>query len=121
MAKGAPKNVDEYVRQQAEPTREALEKVRAAIRRALPHAEEVISYKMAAYRLNGKVVLYFAGWKEHYSVYPAGERVMREMESELAPYDVRRGTIRFPLGKPVPAKLIEKIAKLREDEVLRRS
>lgn len=121
MAKKAPKNVDEYVEQQPERTRAALERVREAIQRALPQAEETISYNMAAYKMNGDAVLYFAGWKKHYSVYPAGELVMAALKKELAAYEVQRGTVRFPLDQPVPEKLIEKIAKLRAQEVLGRA
>jgi uncharacterized protein YdhG (YjbR/CyaY superfamily) len=118
VATKAPGTVDEYLERQPDRTRAALEIVRAAIQRALPNAEETISYSMAAYRLGGKIVLYFAGWKEHYSMYPAGELVMAALKKELAGCQVQRGTIRFPLSEPVPASLIEKIATLRAEEVL---
>ena len=120
MANNAPKSVDDYLKQLPERTRLPLEQVRNAIRRALPNADEVISYKIAAYEVNGKIALYVAGWKQHYSLYPAGDRVMTALKKELTPYKVQRGTIRFPLDKPVPAKLIEKIARLRAEEVLGR-
>ena len=61
-------------------------------------------------------MLFFAGWKEHYSLYPAGSR-LAALKKELAPYKVSKGTIRFPLSEPVPVKLIERIAKLRAKEV----
>lgn len=117
MSKATPRSVDEYLAQQPERARTALKKVRSAIRRALPQADEVISYKMAAYKVNGKIAVYFAGWKEHYSLYPVGERVMSTLKEELAPFEVQRGTIRFPLSEPVPEKLIEHIARLRAEEV----
>ena len=120
MANNAPNSVDDYLKQLPERTRLPLEQVRNAIRRALPNADEVISYKIAAYEVNGKIALYVAGWKQHYSLYPAGDRVMTALKKELTPYKVQRGTIRFPLDKPVPAKLIEKIARLRAEEVLGR-
>ncbi len=108
--------VDDYLAAQSEAARLVLEHVRASIRKALPDAEEVISYKMPAYRLNGRVVIYFAGWKRHYSIYPAGDRVMTELKNELAPYEIDQGTIRFPLAAPAPPTLIERIAKLRIEE-----
>ena len=81
------------------------------IRRALPAAEETISYQIPCYRLHGTYVVYFAGWKEHYSLYPVTEGVVARLGSELRPYQVSKGTARFPLSRPVPAKLIERIAK----------
>jgi uncharacterized protein YdhG (YjbR/CyaY superfamily) len=94
-----------------------LDRVRATIRKALPGAEEVISYQIPAYKIPGGAVVYFAGWKQHYSLYPASARVVEAFEKELAPYSVSKGTIRFPLAKPVPVRLIEQIAKLRAKEV----
>jgi uncharacterized protein YdhG (YjbR/CyaY superfamily) len=120
MAKNVPSSVEEYLAQRPVSTRAALETVRGAIRRALPHADEVIAYAIPAYKLDGKVALYFAGWKEHYSLYPAGDLVLAELRKELQPYEVQRGTIRFPLNRPVPVTLIEKIAALRADDVFRR-
>ncbi|MBL8228354.1 MAG: DUF1801 domain-containing protein [Bryobacterales bacterium] len=108
--------VDEYIAAQPETSRPILERVRAIIRKALPKAEEVISYSIAAYRLHGRVVIYFAGWKQHYSVYPATAQAVAAMKDELAPYEMSKGTIRFPLDAPVPAKLIAKFAKLRAAE-----
>jgi uncharacterized protein YdhG (YjbR/CyaY superfamily) len=61
-------------------------------------------------------VLYFAGWKQHYSLYPAGEHVVATFKDQLSSYEVTKGTIRFPLSEPVPVKLIERIAKFRAKE-----
>lgn len=107
------KSVDEYIAAQPAATQAALNQVRRAIRKALPNAEEVISYKMPAYRLHGEIALYFAGWKRHYSLYPAGKRLVAALQDQLAHYKVSKGTIQFPLSEPVPAKLIERIAKFR--------
>ncbi len=90
--------------------------VRSAIRAALPKAEEVISYNMPAYKLHGEVLLYFAGWKQHYSLYPASPRLVAAFKDELAPFKVDKGTIRFPLSAPVPRKLIAEMAKFRQAE-----
>jgi uncharacterized protein YdhG (YjbR/CyaY superfamily) len=80
----------------------------------------VISYKIPAYRLHGGIVLHFAGWKQHYSLYPAGERMVAALKDQLASYKVSKGTIRFPLSEPVPVKLIERIAKFRAEEGVQR-
>ncbi len=118
MAKTAFQSVDEYIASRPEAARGVLEQVRGAVRKALPHAEEVISYQIPAYRLPGGVALFFAGWKRHYSLYPANERVVAAFRDELEPYEVNdKGTIRFPLSEPVPLKLIIRIAKFRAKEV----
>ena len=113
-------DVDDYLAAQPEAARAALELVRGAIRRALPEAEERISYQIPSYRLAGRAVLHFGGWKRHYALYPASERVVATFESALEPYSITKGTIRFPLGEPVPVDLIEGIAKLRAEEVAER-
>jgi len=112
--------VDEYLDAQPKPVRVALERVRNAIRKALPDAEETISYRIPAYRMHGRVVIYFAGWKEHYSIYPAIGGLVPAFQQELKRYKVTKGTIRFPLSEPVPVKLIEKIAKFRANAVAER-
>jgi uncharacterized protein YdhG (YjbR/CyaY superfamily) len=116
VAKTDFKSVDEYIAAQPEAMRDVLERVRSSIRKAMPTAEEVISYKIPAYRLKGGPVLWFAGWKRHYSLYPAGDRLVAAFRDELASYEVSKGTIRFPLSEPVPVKLIEGIAKFRAKE-----
>lgn len=108
--------VEQYIASQPESVRSTLERVRAAIRKGAPGAEECISYKMPAYRINGRGAIYFAGWKKHYSLYPVTAAVLAAFEKELAPYEVEKGTIRFPLSQPVPVKLIQGIAKLRAKE-----
>lgn len=111
-------SVTEYIAIQPPKARGPLRKVRAAIRKALPKAEEVISYQIPAYRLHGRVVIYFAGWKEHYSIYPAQKRLVAAFKARLAPYEVNnKGTIRFSLSEPVPVALIGAIARFRAKEV----
>ncbi len=113
MAKTDFKSVDEYVARHPEDVQAILQRVRRTIRKAVPDAEEEISYQIPAYRLHGVPVMYFAGWKRHYSLYPAGDGLVERFKDELAPYEVSKGTIRFPLGQPVPVTLIEPIAKFR--------
>ena len=66
-------------------------------------------------------MLYFAGWKQHFSLYPAGDRLVKAFKDELTGYQLSKGTIRFPLAQPVPGKLIERIAKFRAKEVSERT
>jgi uncharacterized protein YdhG (YjbR/CyaY superfamily) len=117
MAKSSFKSVEEYIASQPKPVQAVLKRVRSTIRKAVPQAEEVISYQIPSYKLNRRPVIYFAGWKQHYSVYPSTNRVVAAFKDDLAPYEVSKGTIRFPLSEPVPVKLIEGIARLRAREV----
>jgi uncharacterized protein YdhG (YjbR/CyaY superfamily) len=111
------KSVDEYIASQPEAVQDALKLVRSTIRKAVPGAEEVISYKMPTYKLYGGRLLYFAGWRQHYSLYAATGNVVAAFKDELARYKIDKGTIRFPLSEPVPVKLIERIAKFRAKEL----
>ncbi len=121
MAKTGFKSVDEYIATHPEDVQAILRRVRRTIRRVLPGAEEVISYQIPAYRLPVGPVLYFAGWKAHYSLYPATAGVVAALGDDLAPYEVSKGTIRFPLSQPVPVRLIERIAKVRAKEAAGRA
>lgn len=117
MAKIAFKSVDEYLASQPEAMRGVLQRVRRTIRKAVPDAEETISYNMPAYVLHGTALLYFAGWKNHYSLYRANARVVAAFKDELASYELEKGTIHFQLSQPVPEKLIERIAKFCAQEI----
>ena len=114
------KSVSEYLASQREAVQGTLERVRNALRKALPGADEVISYQIPTYKLGGRPVIYFAGWKKHYSLYPATAQLVEAFGDELAAYEVSKGTIRFPFDSPVPVKLIEGIAKFRAKEVTER-
>jgi uncharacterized protein YdhG (YjbR/CyaY superfamily) len=117
MAKTDFKSVDEYISSQAEASRPVLEQVRCAIRKALPDADEVISYQIPAYKVKGGAAIYFGGWKTHFSLYPISERVVAAFRQELAGHEISKGTVRFPLSKPVPEELIGRIAQFRAREV----
>jgi uncharacterized protein YdhG (YjbR/CyaY superfamily) len=121
MAKNSFKSVDEYVASHPEDVRAVLLRVRSVIRKAVPGAEEVISYQIPSYKRHGGYVVYFAGWKEHYSLYPATAHLVAAFKDELAAYKVSKGTIRFPLSEPVPVKLIGRIAKFLAKEAERRA
>jgi uncharacterized protein YdhG (YjbR/CyaY superfamily) len=111
------KSVDEYIAAQPAASQVALGRIRCAIRAAAWGAEEGISYKIPAYTLHGAVVLYFAGWKQHYSLYPASDELVAAFGGELEKYRASKGTLRFPLSVPVPVKLIERIARYRLKEI----
>jgi uncharacterized protein YdhG (YjbR/CyaY superfamily) len=112
------KSVDDYIASQPKEVRGLLERVRAAIAKAVPGAEEQISYGIPAFKLYGRPVLYFAGWKQHYSLYPSTAPLVEAFKNELAPYEINnKGTIRFPLSQPVPVKLIAGLARFRAKEV----
>ena len=116
MAKPAFGSIDEYLDSQPQAVRALLVDVRNAIREAIPSAEEVIAYNMPTFKDAGRAVLHFAGWKEHYSLYPATTRVVTALRAELARYEIDNGTIRFPLTEPAPRALIMSIAQLRAAE-----
>jgi uncharacterized protein YdhG (YjbR/CyaY superfamily) len=118
MATTTFKSVSEYIAAQPKGSKPLLTRVRNAIRKALPDAEEAISYQIPAYKLDGRTVIYFAGWQAHFSIYPANARLVAAFREELAPYEVNdKGTIRFPLAEPIPVKLIARLARFRAAEV----
>jgi uncharacterized protein YdhG (YjbR/CyaY superfamily) len=117
MSRPEFKSVDEYIAAQPAASQVALGRIRCAIRAAAWGAEEGISYKIPAYTLHGAVVLYFAGWKQHYSLYPASDELVAAFGGELEQYRASKGTLRFPLSVPVPVKLIERIARYRLKEI----
>jgi uncharacterized protein YdhG (YjbR/CyaY superfamily) len=113
-------SVREYIASKPKESRASLEAVRRAILKALPDAREGLAYQMPAYTVNGVGVLYFAGWKSHYSLYPASDAMVEAFAKELASYERSKGTIKFPLSEPVPVRLIERIAKFRARQLTTR-
>jgi uncharacterized protein YdhG (YjbR/CyaY superfamily) len=114
VAKGsvAPKNVDEYLAGVPEPARSTLEKVRAAIRSAVPpEATEIISYGMPAFRYKG-VLVWFGAFSNHCSLFPTAS-VVEAFKKELEGFTISKGTIHFPIDKPLPAALVKKLVKAR--------
>jgi uncharacterized protein YdhG (YjbR/CyaY superfamily) len=110
-------SVDEYIASQPEGVRETLALLRGTIRKAVPAAEEAISYKIPTYKLHDVPLIYFAAWKKHYSLYPITGRVLAEFQDELADFAVEKSTVRFAYSQPVPVKLIARIAKFRVKDV----
>ena len=113
VKQSVPRSVDEYIAAQRAAVRPKLEQIRATIRKAVPQAVEGIGYRMPGYKLHGKPLLYFAAFKEHYSLFAASGTFFAALEDELRGYELRKGTVQFPLTKPVPVKLIDRIARMR--------
>jgi uncharacterized protein YdhG (YjbR/CyaY superfamily) len=113
MAAARFASVDEYLASQPEAARAALERVRRAIRAALPRAAEGIAYQIPAYKVGGRAAIYFAGWKRHYSLYPVSREIAAALGEALGPYELAKSTLKLPLSRPVPGRLIARIAKLR--------
>ena len=115
MATKKPSSIDEYIAGFPKETQEVLGHIRTIIKKAAPAAEETISYAMPAFTLNKTYLVYFAGYKNHISLYPApgGNEAF---EKEIAAYRSGKGTVQFPLGKVLPIDLITKIVNYRIKE-----
>ena len=103
--------VDGYIARQPREVQPVLRRVRSIIRKVLPKAEETISYQIPTYRLHGQYVVYFAGWKHHWSLYPITESIRQALGPALSPYDFSKGTVRFPLAEPVRTQLVQRIVR----------
>lgn len=117
MAKTDFKSVAAYIAVQPKATASVLSRMRTILKRALPHADEVISYQIPTYRLHGRNTLFFAGYKEHVALYPASAAVLRALGDAAKGHLASKATLRFSLDEPLPAKLIERAAKARSQEV----
>lgn len=115
MIKTSIKSVDDCIATYPPSTQKLMKQVRATIKKAAPKAEESMSYGMPAYKLNGKALVYFSGYKHHIGFYatPTGHR---EFKADLAQYKQGKGSVQFPIDEPMPLKLIEKIVKFRVKE-----
>ncbi|MEU0546023.1 DUF1801 domain-containing protein [Nocardia sp. NPDC005978] len=101
--------VQEYIAQFPPEVREVLDKVRETVHAAVPGGVDAISYQIPAVKLDGKVVVFYAGWAKHVSVYPVPEGDAA-FEAAIAPYRAGKGTLKFVLGKPIPYDLIGRVA-----------
>lgn len=114
---GKPATIDEYLEGVTPEMRDALEKLRAVIAKAVPQAQEAIAWDMPMFKLNGKNLVGFAAFKEHYSLFPMSATVLEAFENELATYSTTKGTIHFQPEKPLPVTLVKKIVKYRIKEI----
>jgi len=110
-------SIDEYIAAFPEDIQKILQGLRATIKAAAPDAEEKISYQIPTFALMGNLV-HFAAYKKHIGFYPTSSGI-RAFKQELAAYELSKGTVRFPIGKPLPLKLIGKIVKFRVVENLK--
>ncbi len=113
----APKTIDEYIAGFPPDIQEILEKIRLTIREAAPGAEETIKYQMPTFTLNGNLV-YFAAFKKHIGFYPPVAAGTAKFKKELAAYEGEKGSLIFPLDRPIPFDLISRIVKFRVKENL---
>jgi uncharacterized protein YdhG (YjbR/CyaY superfamily) len=110
---GRPRTIDEYLATLSDDQRAALEKLRKAIRAAAPRAEECISYQLAAFRLDGRMLVAFGATASHCAFYPMSASTVKAHRDELAGYETSKGTIRFRAARPLPAALVRKLVKAR--------
>jgi len=112
------KEIDDYLASLAEPKRSTLEVVRRTIAELLPEAEQGISYGVPAFRVQGKVVAGFAAFKNHLSYLPHSGSVLSELRDDLAGYKTSSGALQFPVDKPLPKSLIQKLVAVRKRQAL---
>jgi len=114
-----PGNVDKYIAGFPEHVQTLLQEVRMTVRKAAPDALEMISYGMPAFKLQGKPLVYFAAFKNHIGFYPTPNGI-EEFEKELSVYKQGRGSVQFPLDKPLPLNLISRIVKFRSEKNIKK-
>jgi uncharacterized protein YdhG (YjbR/CyaY superfamily) len=109
-------SIDEYIGTFPKEVQIRLEKMRQTIRKAAPQAVEAISYQMPTFKLNGTNLVHFAGYQHHIGFYPVPSGVAA-FKKELSPYVQGKGSVQFPLDRPLPYELVKKIAAFRVKEV----
>lgn len=114
--KGPARDFDHYLAAVPEPARTTLEKMRQTIRAAVPEATETISYRLPTFKFRGKALVALGAAKDHCSFFLMGY-ILPELEAELKKYDTGKGTIRFPVDKPLPAALVRKVVRARIAQV----
>lgn len=112
-------DVDKYLRGIEEPKRSTLEALRRTILEIVPDAEQVISYKVPAFRVEGRIVAGFAAFKDHLSYLPFSGSVLPERASELDGYTMTKSALHFPVDRPLPKTLVRKLIEARRSETPR--
>ena len=113
------RTIDEYIKIFPQDVQSILERMRQTIRKATPEAVESISYQMPTFKLNGKNLVYFAGYKNHIGFYPVPSGI-RAFKKELSQYKTGKGSLQFPIDKPVPYDLVKKIVMFRVKENMKK-
>jgi uncharacterized protein YdhG (YjbR/CyaY superfamily) len=115
MKNSLSKNIDEYIARNSPEVQATLGKIRAMVRKAAPKAEEKISYRIPAFRLDNRDLIYFAAFAKHIGIYPPG-RGDAKLNKELARYRGPKGNLQFPLNEPMPYPLIRRVIACRLKE-----
>ena len=118
---GRPETIDAYLAGVKEDQRAVLENLRRTIQATAPAAEECISYGIPTFRLEGRMLVSFGAGANHCAFYPLSASTVADFEDELKGYDTSKGTIRFPLDKPIPLSLVKEIVRFRVKENLTRA
>lgn len=113
--------VDTYLAGVDEPKRGTLEALRETILEIVPDAEQVLSYRVPAFRTQGKIVAGFAAFKDHLSYLPFSGSVLEQLGDELTGYTMTKSALHFPIDRPLPRALVEQLIRVRVDEINRRS
>lgn len=119
MDQTAPEDIDAYIANFPADIQEKLAQIRQVVREAAPDAEETIKYQIPTFTLKGNLV-HFAAFKNHIGFYPAPSGI-EKFQEELSAYEGAKGTVRFPLDKPLPLDLISRIVKFRVEDNLERA
>jgi uncharacterized protein YdhG (YjbR/CyaY superfamily) len=111
-----PETVEEYFAALPEEARAGLEELRRTIRGEAPDATERVSYRMPSFEEGGRILVWYAAFKDHYSVFPASEAVRKALGDELKPYLAGKGTIHFPINEAIPELVVRRIVEARRQE-----
>ncbi len=117
-SKNQPETMDEYIKAFSKDAQSVLEKIRQSIQKAVPEAEETISYRMPAFKLKGRVLVYFAAFRKHIGLFPPAPR---EFKKEVSKYEGPKGNLKFPTDEPIPYDLITRIVLFRNKAILDRT